>query len=141
MDQPRDPTRPRVLLVGLDPRRVPGPWDPEPVVRAVEDAVARLRADGADVTTCLVGLDGSDAVDDVVRRAVSARPWDCVLVGGGLRHDADLLPTFELVVNLVHHHAPGAAIAFDARPGDAPEAVRRALALPRPGNTDDRSRD
>ena len=27
---------PRVLVLGLDPHRVPGPWDPEPVAAAIE---------------------------------------------------------------------------------------------------------
>ncbi len=31
---------PRVLVIGLDPYRVPGPWDPEPVAKAIEAGMA-----------------------------------------------------------------------------------------------------
>lgn len=116
----------RVLLIGLDPYRVPGDWDPEPVAAAIERATVELGRRGIDSARCLVGLDGSDDVPVVIASALAEVEWDCVLVGGGIRGDD--LELFETVVNLVHEYAPGASIAFNRGLGDIAEAVVRRLA-------------
>lgn len=118
---------PRVLVIGLDPYRVPGPWDPAPVAAAIDAGRATFAARGAGVEFCLIGLDGSDDVDAVVTAAVCARPWECVVVGGGVRSEAHLL---ERVVGIVRRHAPHAAIAFNATPAGTFEAAARWLDLP-----------
>ena len=125
MDAAHEP--PRVLVIGLDPYRVPGPWDPEPVAEAVRRATARFAEQGVSVENCLIGLDGSDDIEAVVTTALTARSWDCVLVGGGIRKNEDRLELFELIVNLVHQHAPGAAIAFNQSLDDVVGAVERRL--------------
>jgi len=121
------PGAPRVLIIGLDPYRVPGPWDPAPVARAIDAEMARFADAGIAAESCLVGLDGSDDVAAVVAAALDRGPWDVVLVGGGIRKDEDQLELFEDVVNLVHRRVPGAAIAFNSTPGDTFAAVRRGL--------------
>lgn len=73
----------QVLVIGLDPYRVPGPWDPEPVARKIEESAVRLAEHGLDAETCLVGIDGSDDVAVVVTSALRSRPWDVVVVAGG----------------------------------------------------------
>ena len=120
---------PRVLVIGLDPYRVPGPWDPRPVADAIETGIARFAEYGLGVETCLVGLDGSDDVAAVVAAALRARPWECVVVGGGIRNQLEL---FEQVLNLVRRFAPGAAIAFNGTPADTFEAAARWVDLPGP---------
>jgi hypothetical protein len=117
--------RNRVLVVGLDPHRVPGPWDPEPVATAVAAGMAELADAGFAAVGCWVGLDGSDDVEAVVTAALAREPWDCVLLGGGLRGGDVVL--FEALVNLTRKHAPRAAIAFNARPDGLLAAVRRQL--------------
>ena len=118
----------RVLVIGLDPYRVPGPWDPEPVALAIEHATARFAEDGYSVSNCLVGLDGSDDIPAVVRHAIDqGGPWDCVLVGGGIRHNEELVVLFETIINLVHELAPEARIAFNHSPNEINEAVVRVL--------------
>ncbi|MFD4260453.1 hypothetical protein ACFWR9_23260 [Streptomyces sp. NPDC058534] len=92
------PPAPRVLVIGLDPYRVLGPWDPEPVADAIEAGIARFAEHGVGVETCLFGLDGSDDVAAVVAAALAARPWECVVVGGGLRTSDDQLDLFEQVL-------------------------------------------
>ncbi|MEV6483267.1 hypothetical protein [Streptomyces sp. NPDC051576] len=119
---------PRVLVIGLDPRRVPGPWDPEPVVAAIEAGLAKFAEHGVGVESCLFGLDGSDDVDEVVGNALRAHPWECVTVGGGLRHSDDQVELLERVINLVRRHAPDAAIAFNSSPATTYEAAARWLA-------------
>lgn len=115
---------PRVLVIGLDPHRVPGPWDPTPVAEGIERGRAKLVERGIDARFCLFGLDGSDEVETVVTAALREQPWACVVIGGGVRHDRALL---ERVVNLVHEHAPGAQIAFNETPEDTAESALRGL--------------
>jgi lactoylglutathione lyase len=120
---------PSVLVLGLDPYRVTGPWDPKPVADGIEAGRAQFAAQGLSVDYCLVGLDGSDDVETVVTDALRARTWDCVVVGGGVRDD---LLLFEQVANLVHRHAATARIAFSSDPEGAYDAAARALSRPGP---------
>jgi hypothetical protein len=124
---------PRVLVIGLDPYRVPGPWDPRPVAEAVEVGIARFAEHGVGVQTCLIGLDGSDDVAAVIAAALRAQPWECVVIGGGIRHE-DQLSLFEQVVNLVRRCAPEAAIAFSSSPADTYGAAARWLDPPGPAS-------
>lgn len=121
---------PRVLVIGLDPFRVPGPWDPQPVADAIEVGLARFAEHNVAVETCLVGLDGSDDVPAVIRAAVAARPWECVVVGGGVRRAEDPPDLFEQVINLIRLHAPNAAIAFNNTPSDTYDAAARWIHVP-----------
>lgn len=116
---------PRVLVIGLDPYRVPGPWDPKPVADGIEAGRQRFAEHGVGARFCLFGLDGSDDVDAVVTAALSAQPWECVVIGGGVRNQPDL---FERVINLVRRHAADAAIAFNSTPEDTFDAAARWIA-------------
>lgn len=118
---------PRVLVLGLDPYRVPGPWDPKPAADAIEVGRVRFGEHALLAEFCLFGLDGSDDVESVVASALHAHAWECVVVGGGVRHDTEL---FELVINLVHRHAPDAAIAFNDTPEGTYDAAIRWLPHP-----------
>jgi hypothetical protein len=122
MDSP--PPVPRVLVVGLDPYRVPGPWDPQPVADGIEAGRARFVEHGVAAEFCLVGLDGSDDIEAVIATALSSRQWECVVIGGGLRGDPELL---EVVVNLVRQHAARAAVAFNDSPEGTYDAAARWL--------------
>ena len=116
---------PRVLVIGLDPYRVPGPWDPAPVAQAIAQGLSTFADRGVGVEVCLVGIDGSDDVGAVVGRALRAQRWECVVVGGGLRHSDDNVELLEQVVNLIRRHAPDAAIAFNSTPATTYEAAAR----------------
>jgi hypothetical protein len=119
---------PRVLVIGLDPYRVPGPWDPTPVAEAVAVGMARFADTGVGAETCFFGLDGSDDIEAVVTEALDRRPWEVVVIGGGVRRDEDRLELFERIVNLVRRYAPDAAIAFNSEPEGTFEAAARWLA-------------
>lgn len=121
---------PRVLVIGLDPYRVPGPWDTAPVADAIAVGMARFPEAGVGVESCLFGLDGSDDIEAVVTEALDSRAWEVVVVGGGVRKPEDQLDLFERVVNLVHRHAPHAAIAFNSTAGDTFDAAARWLDPP-----------
>jgi hypothetical protein len=128
---------PKVLVIGLDPFLVGGPWDPKPVAVAIEAGMARFAEHGIGAETCLFGLDGSQDVEELVVAALRARAWECVVVGGGVRKPDELLELFETVINLVRRHAPGAAIAFNTSPVDTFEAAARWIAVPgAPAGTD-----
>src|SRR4051812_34933141 len=115
-------TPPRVLVIGLDPYRTGGPWDPEPIAIGIEAGRARFVEHGLSAEFCLFALDGSDDVDQVVTAALGAEEWQCVVVGGGVRGDLALL---ERVINLVHRHAPQAPIAFNESPEATYDAAAR----------------
>src|SRR6201984_2977683 len=117
----------RVLVTGLAPYRVPGPWDPKPVADAIEIGMAALADRGFHAEACLLGLDGSDDVEARVTDALQARSWDCVVVGGGIRHPEEQLELFESIINLIHRNAPQAAIAFNHTPHDLADAAARSL--------------
>lgn len=127
------PTAPQVLVIGLDPYRVPGPWDPRPVADAIEAGLTRFAEHGVEVETCLFGLDGSDDVAAVVTAALRARPWKCVIIGGGVRDEGEL-ELFEQVINLVRRYAPDAAIAFNSTAEDMIEAAARWVDIPGPAS-------
>jgi hypothetical protein len=122
---------PRVLVIGLDPYRVPGPWDPRPVADAIAAGMERFAEHGVGVQACLFGLDGSDDIETVVGEALRARPWECVVVGGGVRTAEDQLELFEKVINLVRRLAPQAAIAFNSTPSDTFDAAARWIEVSR----------
>jgi hypothetical protein len=116
-----------VLVIGLDPYRVPGPWNPKPVADAIDIGMTALADRGFYAEACLVGLDGSDDVEARVTAALRARSWDCVVVGGGIRKPEEQLELFESIINLICRHAPQAAIAFNHTPHDLADAAAQGL--------------
>lgn len=118
-------TGPTVLVIGFDPDRIPVP-DRDAVVAALERGEDRFADLGMSGETCLIGMD--DHVEADVTAALRARPWNCVVIGGGIRKPPEALELFELIVNLVRRHAPDSAIAFNTSPEDSADAAVRALA-------------
>ena len=116
-----------VLVIGLDPYRVPGSWNPKPVADAIDIGMTALADRGFHAEACLLGLDGSDDVEARVTAALRARSWDCVVVGGGIRKPEEQLELFESIINLIRRHAPQAAIAFNHTPHDLADAAARGL--------------
>jgi hypothetical protein len=116
-------TTPRVLLVGFDPRTVPG-VDAAMVETAIAMGEDRLRAAHLDFAYCFVAPEDSSA-DERIVDALRAASCDCVVIGNGIRAPAEFLLLFERIVNLVREHAPGAAIAFNSNPLDSADAALR----------------
>jgi hypothetical protein len=114
----------RVLVIGLDPGKIPG-WDPEPVVAAIKRGQARFGEYGIEADMCLVVPD--ESAEAAIVEALTRDDYACVVVGGGIRKHEPLLELFEKVVNLVRQHAPGAAIAFNSSPEDTADAALRWL--------------
>jgi hypothetical protein len=116
-----------VLVIGLDPYRVLGPWNPKPVADAIDIGMTALADHGVHAEACMVGLDGSDDVEARITAALRARSWDCVIVGGGIRKPEEQLELFESIINQIRQHAPQAAIAFNQTPRDLADAAVRGL--------------
>jgi hypothetical protein len=114
------PTR-SVLLVGLDRRAVT-----DVDVRAIEIGHQRFAAAAIETETCLVDPDPMVARPRIIT-ALSRKPYACVVVGGGLRKPDEMVELFEVVINLVHRHAPQAAIAFNTNPVTSVDAVLRCV--------------
>lgn len=112
----------QVLVLGFDPRTIPG-FDPEPVVAAIERGQRRFEELGISYRMGLVPLD--DSTGSRIAELVALEPYECVVVGGGIRKEESLLELFENVVNLVRRLAPDAAIAFNSSPDDTADAARR----------------
>ncbi|MBK1786587.1 hypothetical protein JHE00_19845 [Prauserella sp. ASG 168] len=114
----------RVLVVGLDPAKIHGS-DAEAVKAAVLRGQARFDALGIESDVCSVALDAG--AETAIVEALTRKDYACVVVGGGIRKPEPLLEFFEKVVNLVRHHAPTAAIAFNSSPEDSADAALRWL--------------
>ena len=119
--------RKNVLAVGLDPAFVDftaiPQFSPEMFRSYIEAQLDRLRDAGFDVVSCLI--DTGETAEAVLATALKAQPFDCVVIGAGLRLPPERLSLFEKVLNLVHTLAPAARICFNTTPADTTEAVRR----------------
>ena len=117
----------RVLAIGIEPTQADFSAAPElnpDLVRAcIRAQIEQLRALGFDAEICLIDL--GDTAEQVATSALRAKPFDCVVIGAGLRLPAPQLPLFEKIINLVHAFAPAASICFNTNPADTAEAVGR----------------
>lgn len=114
-----------VLVLGIDPRAIPGFADAETVVSALDQELSRFDGQGIAASMALIRLD--DSVESAMVAALTERVWDVVVVGGGIRKPEPLLMLFEQVINLIRQYAPQAAIAFNTSGGDSVEAAQRWL--------------
>jgi len=123
---------PRVLFVGQQPETVdfsdpalPPGVDAAKIHAGIAVALTQMAERGWQAELCLVKPDGTAGAD--VARRLAAQPYDCVVIGAGIRLPPRSLSMFEAVLNAVHRGAPGAAIAFNSRPEDSADAAARWL--------------
>ena len=119
-----------LLLVGIDPDLVDFTKSPIPdltaaKVRAGVDANrAQLETLGYSVKTLYV--DDGKSAEATLAGELAANPYDCIMIGAGLRTVPPYFLLFEKLVNVVHRHAPASTkICFNTNPMDTAEAVRR----------------
>jgi hypothetical protein len=120
-------TKKMVLAIGIDPALAdfsafPG-LTPEMVRSFIDTQIVKLRMEGYDVESCLI--DFGETAEMVAKTALASRPFDCVVIGAGLRAPPERLLLFEKILNLVRVQAPRAAICFNTTPADTVEAVQR----------------
>ena len=120
-------TKTQVLVIGLEPNLVDFSTMPEmnaEKVRAgLEVEQAKLTALGYEVELCLTDLGETAAA--VVAQKLVEKPFDCVVIGAGIRTIPTYFLLFEQLVNVVHRAAPGARICFNTKPSDTAESVQR----------------
>jgi hypothetical protein len=107
--------------------RFPG-LTPEKLQAAHDGNIAQLRQAGFDVDGCQVDL-GRTAVD-VVRRAITRKRYDAVLIGAGIRLVSGNTLLFESVLNTVHEHLPAARFIFNQDAVTSPDDIRRWFPAP-----------
>ncbi len=116
-----------VLLVGLHPDVVE--FDKWPGLTA-EKLVGAMEADTAKLTEASHTAemfwvkDLATAADDLGAK-LAAGSYGVVLIGAGVRTDADHFLLFEKLINAIHTNAPSARIAFNSGPTDTADAVLR----------------
>ncbi|MCX5084546.1 hypothetical protein ACFC18_44260 [Streptomyces sp. NPDC056121] len=115
---------PSALVVGYDPAAIPG-VDAGALRKGLDEELDRFGEHGIDAAMALVVF--GDSAESVLVAALTERPWDVVVVGGGIRKTEQLLPLFEEIMNLIRLHAPQAAIAFNTSGGDSVEAALRRM--------------
>jgi len=122
----------RVLFVGQTPETVdfsdpalPPGFNAEKIHAGIAVGMSKLRERGWQADDCMITPD--EAGRATLEKQLGAADYDCVVIGGGMRLPPRGLVMFEMVVNLVHKAAPGAAIAFNTRPEDTAEAAARWL--------------
>jgi len=91
-------------------------------LKASEESLADL---GYDVQMCMI--DFGETAEAVVRDQLEQKPFDCVLIGAGLRTIPGNFLLFEKLLNVVHAHAPRAKLCFNTKPTDTAEAAQRWL--------------
>lgn len=96
---------------------------PETLVATLNGEVGALEAEGYDVE--MLHTDAGETAERVLAERLQGAPFDCVMIGAGIRADAGFFLLFEKLVNVVHRWAPAATICFNTKPGDTAEAVRR----------------
>jgi hypothetical protein len=119
-----------VLVVGLDPTLIdftqpgyPPGLDAEKVFAGIKSSEEMLTGLGYNVQTCLT--DFGDTAEAVVEYDLKQKPWDCVMIGAGVRTVPSNFLLFEKLVNVVHEHAPQAKMCFNQLPADIGESVKR----------------
>ena len=123
--------RPRILLVGIDPRVMDyaaGPlagFTAESVLHVLEEARAQVTRHDIAADLCLIDL-GATA-ETALSAQLAGAHYDCIVIGAGVRVPAERLLLFETVVNLVHRLAPTSSIAFNTNPADSLAAALRWL--------------
>jgi hypothetical protein len=121
------PQNKSVLMIGLDPEvveysRWPG-LTADKLLGALRADEAKLNSLGYEASICFV--DRGETAEKVVQETLGKQKYDCIMIGAGVRTDAEHFLLFEKLINLVHQHAPDAKICFNTGPTDSAEAVQR----------------
>jgi hypothetical protein len=121
---------PQILFVGQEPETVdfsdpalPPGFNAEKIHAGIAVGMKQMKERGWDADLCLVKPDKSAVA--ALEGRLAAKPYDCVVIGGGIRMPPKSLLLFETLINAVHKAAPGTAVAFNTRPEDTADAAGR----------------
>ena len=120
----------RILFVGQEPETVdfsdpalPPGFSAKKIHAGIAFAMRQMTERGWHADLCLVRPD--DTAAPRLESQLAGKPYDCVVIGGGVRLPPKSLLLFERLINAVHRAAPGASIAFNTRPEDTADAAAR----------------
>lgn len=116
-----------VLSIGVDPLLVdlsgfPG-LTPEKITTGVASEIGKLNDVGYEAKAIFIDL--GQTAEQVVRGELTAKTYDCIVIGAGLRAPPAHFLLFERILNLVHAQAPQAKLCFNTLPTDTMQAVQR----------------
>jgi hypothetical protein len=121
-----------VLFVGQVPESVdfsdpalPPGFDAAKIHAGIAVGMKQMEERGWNADLCLVPPDKTAAT--TLESQLANTPYDCVVIGGGLRIPPKSLMLFETLVNVVHKSAPHATLAFNTRPEDTADAAARRM--------------
>lgn len=118
-----------ILLVGWDPAVVDFSLLPhldlneEKLRKALALDRQRLTTIGYRAQWCF--LKHTDEDESLLIEALKSTPYDCVMIGAGVRLPPDYHLIFEKLVNIIHRKAPQATICFNTSPADTAASVMR----------------
>ena len=119
----------RVLLIGIKPEAVdtsdpdlPPGITRDKIAEGIEVAMSDMRSRGWQPEFCSILPD--DSASATIKASLT-EPWDCIVVGGGIRIPESGLHLFEQVINAVRRDAPDVPIAFNTSPENTADAAAR----------------
>lgn len=119
-------------MIGLDPTLIdfsqpgyPPGMDATKVLAGLKSSEEELTRLGFGVQMCFT--DFGETAEAVVQSHLKQAPFDCVLIGAGVRTVPSNFLLFEKLINVVHENAPQAKLCFNTLPSDVGEAVKRWL--------------
>ncbi|MES2284069.1 MAG: hypothetical protein V4547_00190 [Bacteroidota bacterium] len=121
-----------VLLVGIDPSLIdfttpefaamPG-LTAEKVEMGIKNSINQLNELGYSAHLCWTDF-GETAIE-VIKKQLTEKQFDCVLIGAGIRKPESNFIFFEKAINAIHEFAPKTKICFNTNPMDTVASVQR----------------
>ena len=122
----------KVLVIGIDPQLIdftsqefaafPG-LTAEKIEAGITGSIRQLNELGYHAELCWT--DFGDTAMIVLEKHLKKEPFDCVVIGAGIRVPAMNFLLFEKMINQIHKYAPKASICFNTNPQDTVAAVQR----------------
>ncbi|CAM6118683.1 unnamed protein product [Calypogeia fissa] len=120
----RKGTSTSAMLISLPPQfGAATPQQVVPLIKAIEALPPQMAAAGIKFEFAAV-QPGEMSLAELRRKLQSQRP-DVVIIGNGIRNNMDLTYFMEQIIDIVRTNAPQAKLAFNTRPNDSLDAVKR----------------
>jgi hypothetical protein len=122
----------QTLFVGLEPETVdfsdpavPPGMNAAKIHAGIAIAMQTMADRGWGADVCLLRPD--ETAGPALEKQLASKPYDCVVIGAGVRLPPKNLLLFEVLINTVRKAAPNASIALNTSPEDSADAAARWL--------------
>ena len=122
----------RVLVIGYAPEAtdysdttIPQGFDEKTLAAALEEDQQNLFDRGWEAEHLLI--QGGNSLRQSILDRLSTKPYDCIVIGAGVRMTSKHIRDFEVVVASVREAAPRTPIAFNTGPSSSADAAARWL--------------